>query len=547
MTSIRLILLLLVLLSLPALACNLVTGGAAATTTPFPTNTPQAEPDATPIAESTPTAEATLPPELTVNFVSFEDEREGIRLEYPESWFLNDTFFLVISDSPDAVAGLDQVTNNSVAIIFGGPVEELPGTNPEEVVLLFVDEFEITSDMEIVEGPTTSQIQGEDAATVVVQGTSEQQTPFVALVTVIIGSERGAVIVATTPQARAATDRPILEAIANSVQLFTPTLVEDEFDESVIGLDDTATGTVAVDGSVRWVFYGNENEVVTIVVEPVASFDIVLDVQDEFGMTLLPTGPVDQSFGTERINNLRLPYSGDYYIVLRGYAGSSGDYTLFLDKGGIVGVDLPGNALVAAATLPEDGEHIYPFESEAGSIVDVIVEPENDLDVVIDMYRDLPGDDDELITTVDNSFGTEELAFEVPEDGNYYVLIRGYAGEAGTYQVTISAGPEVLFEVAAGDTVYGHIGEDGYLDYMVTGRAGESLTITVEPDEELDAVIQISDLEGEVLADVDDAFSGEDEVVTYTFPADGLYLFRVRSFMNVPGSFIMTVDQGNGG
>jgi hypothetical protein len=542
MKSIRLLLLLVALFSLPALACNFLTGGTAATATPFPTSTPPPTPAATATNEITATVEAEVTPELTVNFISHEDEREGIRLEYPESWFLNDTFILTISDSPDAAAGLEQVTDNSVVIIFAGPADELPGTDPEEVVMTFVQEYDLADDMEVVEGPTRSRIQGEDAATVTVRGTSEQQTRFIALITIIIGRERAAVIVATTPETQAPTDRPILQAITDSVQIFTPAVVADEFDEGFITFDETVTGSVVVDGAARWLFFGNESEVVTIVAEPVDSFDVVLDLQDEFGMTLLATGPVDQSFGTERITNFRLPYSGDYYVVLRGYAGSAGDYDLSLSKGGIIGVDLPGSTLVITATLAEDGEHLYPFEAQASAIIEVIAEPEDDLDVVLDIYRDLPGQDDELIISVDYSFGTEELEFEVPEGGNYYVLVRGFGGEAGTYQVTISAEPDVLFELAAGDTVYGYIGEDAFLDYIVNGRDGESISITVASGDELDAVIQIVNLEGDVLAEVDDGFSGEEESITYTFTADGLYLFRVRSFMGSPGPFVMTID-----
>jgi hypothetical protein len=545
MKSIRLTLLLLALLSLPALACDFVTG-TTTTATPFPANTAPATPVATPVAapavENTATPEAALTPELTVNFISHEDEREGIQVEYPESWFLDDTFFLVISDSPDAVAGLDQVTDNSVVILFAGPVDELPGTDPEEVALLFIDDYDLADDMEILEGPTSGQIQGEDAATVVVRGTSEQGTRFIAMITIIIGRERGAVIVATTPETRATSDRPILEAIANSVRLFTPTLVEEELDVQFIIFDETVTGTVTFDGSARWRFYGQEDEAVTIVVEPGEAFDVVLDLQDETRESVLPTGPVDQSFGTERITNFRLSYSGDYFIVLRGFAGSAGDYTLSLSHGGIIGLDLPGSTLSITATLSADGEHIYPFDAEARSLIEVIVEPEGGLDVVVEVYRDLAGDDDELLLTVDHSFGTEELAFEVPEDGAYYVLVRGFAGEAGTYQVTIAGGPEVLFELAAGAMVYGYIGEDGFLDYVINGRAGETLTINVESDEELDAVVQIVDLEGEVQAEVDDGIFGEPEVLGYTFAADALYLLRVRSSKGTPGSFMMTID-----
>jgi hypothetical protein len=103
--------------------------------------------------------------------------------------------------------------------------------------------------------------------------------------------------------------------------------------------------------------------------------------------------------------------------------------------------------------------------------------------------------------------------------------------------------PEVIFELAYGDVVDARTNPDGLVDYVISGLAGESMVVNVASDDDsIDTVIEILDLDENVLATIDDAFSGEVEELVYTFESDGLVLIRVRDFFGGEGDFVMTVD-----
>ena len=55
-------------------------------------------------------------------------------------------------------------------------------------------------------------------------------------------------------------------------------------------------------------------------------------------------------------------------------------------------------------------------------------------------------------------------------------------------------------------------------------------------------VIEVLDLDENVLATIDDGFSGEPEELVYTFENEDLVLIRVSDFFGGEGDFVMTVD-----
>ena len=52
------------------------------------------------------------------------------------------------------------------------------------------------------------------------------------------------------------------------------------------------------------------------------------------------------------------------------------------------------------------------------------------------------------------------------------------------------------------------------------------------------------DLDLNVLASIDDGFSGETEELIYTFESEELVLIRVRDFFGNEGDFVMSVESG---
>ncbi|MEW5987761.1 MAG: hypothetical protein AB1791_14095, partial [Chloroflexota bacterium] len=59
--------------------------------------------------------------------------------------------------------------------------------------------------------------------------------------------------------------------------------------------------------------------------------------------------------------------------------------------------------------------------------------------------------------------------------------------------------------------------------------------------ENLDALVEFLDLDGNVLGAVDDFFAGGTEELTVEIPADGVYVLRVTSVEGSAGSFDLSL------
>ncbi len=304
----------------------------------------------------------------------------------------------------------------------------------------------------------------------------------------------------------------------------------------VLGFGEVGTGTLADAGTQTWSFFAEAGDVVDVTVAPLdEDFDVVVDVLDSVGFSILDEGEQDNSFDTEYIRVLFIEEEGYYTVAVRGYEGATGNYEVLVDES--LG-RLPGSIVFAADTLEEGEEHAFPFTAGEGETVRIYVKPDFGTDVVVGLYND---DTDELIEEVDNTTGFEELIFTSPELANYYFQVSGFEGSTGYYEATLLAGDLAYLEVAGGDSVYGRFGADGLIEYFIRAEAGDTLTVSVSSDEDTDIVLSFSDLDDNILAEIDDAFSGEDEVLTYTFDAEVLAIISVSDFFGGQGKFFMDV------
>lgn len=285
-----------------------------------------------------------------------------------------------------------------------------------------------------------------------------------------------------------------------------------------------------------WSFYAMQADVVDITVAPLQDgFDLMVDVLDSSGFSILPDGEQDDFFDTEYLRVLFLEEEGFYTITVRGFEGSSGDYEIVVTEslGG-----LPGSILSAADSLEEGEIHAFPFTAYADETVRIYVWPESGFDVVVSLYNDDTG---ELIEEVDNNTGYEEIIFTVPELANYYFEIAGLEGGIGSYEVVMLATAGAYLEAAGGDEIYGRVERDAVLEYYIQGVTGDTLTVTLSSDENSDMVIALLDLDGNVLTEVDNAVSGGEETLTYTFTQDQKLVISIREFYNEVGKFFATI------
>jgi len=567
--------------------------------------------------------------------------------------------------------------------VISGPTEDFENDfgslDPMVVLEEGSGDLGLGEDSEIVEGPTATTINGVDAATAVINSTSDNGTPLTSYVVILIDETRGAVVFGATPAESADEFLPIFEIMASTIELMEPTAVEELpkaggdvgvlDSEGFLLFGDVVTSVVEAGGSSTWDFIGLEDEVVDIIVAPqTEALDAVVDVVDESGNSILPAGAIDDSFGEELLLGVEIPSSGTYYIIVTGFSDSdTGEYQITFNESGrsagtsgegvsmsgdiaygdaingslttedatqtfsfagstgdiarvlvdpegdldivvdivdadgtplvpagsdnsfgteIVAAQLPADGMYAVVVSPCDGEvcgeantgnfelilegpagsvvfasdtleevgeeHAFPFTTIAGELVSVIVEPDGELDVVVRVFNE--DTDEEVMDETDRSFTVEGVGYQVAEDGNYYFQVAGFVPDDNTedggenlggYFVTMFGSEKTLFELAFGDTVQGKFDtSDGFVEYIFNGTAGDTINITLETSEESDGVLEIMDLDDEVLASVDDGFSGEREVLSYTFAEDGLVILRVTDFFATGGLFDLFIEAG---
>lgn len=638
---------LVVVMGLLLVACG---GSEEPTPVPEVVNTPIPPPPT-----DTPVPTATPEPEVGADFVPFESAEGGFSLRYPDGWFTNELFgFAMFASHEELLDAPDPGEEGGIAVVLAGDVSEYETSDPVALLNTSSADMDIASDAEITEGPTAVTINGQDAATAVIKGTSDNGTPLAAFITVIINGDRVAIVMAVTPAESEAEYRPIFDAITNSVEVGVPTApVIDIPDvgpsEGVLLYGQTKTGTIPVDGSAAWDFIGLEGEAIDIIVRPqVDELDAVFDILDESGTSILD-GEIDDSFGDEELRGLTLPSSGAFTIFIRGFAGSGGDYEVTLAEAGAatgsstegaigygdlmtgsivsgesaswsfvgqandfvditvapfdfdlvvdvldsrgvsilnegpaddsydtefirvlplpedgtytvvvtgfegefgdyeITVDLsngglPGSIIFAADTLEEDETedgHAFPFTALTGEVVKFYVDPEFGFDTVIEIVND---DTDEVLEEIDATTGFEEAIFTVPEDGNYYFLVKGFEGAFGAYEATLLGSDFVIFELAVGDGVIGRFGSDGIIDYLYRGAAGETVIFTVETEDDLDLMLAMTDLNDNALLTVDEFVAGGTETLSYTFTEDLIVFLTVSEFNASQGQFTLFVD-----
>lgn len=649
-TRLLILLTAVLLLTLALAAC----GGAEPTPTPVPptdTPAPTNTPVPTPLPTETPAPTPT--PEPVIELQEYFSEESGLRVSFPADWvqggFPGFTFF---APNEELFMADELGVDGAIALVANGPAAEMPGDKPTELIDDLIAEFDLGTELEVVEGPTAV---GRNAAYMIANAVADNGDLIALYVYVLIQGDYGGALIGAAPAAEADTYLPIFAAMAETVELSEPTADLSSMGFSDLGsagfllYGDAVTGEIGDSGESSWSFIGLEGESVDIIVAPDGDLDVVLDVLDSEGMSILDA-PVDFSFGEERIENLLLTTTSSYYIVITSYDGSPGTYSLSIFESGtasisgipggdveysvfyegsVSGTDaslwtvgavageflditvspltegldvvvdvfdengrslleepldqsydteyirllpVPADGLYTIAITSYDGTagdfellveesylsqpasfiflasaiedadevHDFPFFALADDLVIIQVKPEYPFDVVIEVYNDDTG---ELLDTRDASTGFEEVLFTVPEDGNYSFRILGYEGDTGSYEAVLVGSDFVFFELAIGDLVIGRFGEDGFIEYFIGVEAGDTLTIFAKTDDDVDLVLEILDFDDNLIASVDDSFTGESEELIHTFAEGGLYIIRVRDFFAAgSGKFTMTID-----
>lgn len=270
-------------------------------------------------------------------------------------------------------------------------------------------------------------------------------------------------------------------------------------------------------------FAADAGEWVDITVVPLDELDVVVDVRDSNGASLLPNGPVDSSFDTERIRVLEMPFDGIYSVVVSGFLGTSGSAEVTVDLSlKDFGSLLQGSDVIDDPQEPQE----FPFNALAGDVVRLVVDPvDADHDVVLSIIEVAT---DEVLDEVDASTGIEELTIEVPRDGDYYFQVWSFEDSVGSFDFILLAPETTVLVLAPGDAVTGRIGRAPSLQYTYQPRTAGTLTIGVGPLDDTELTLSLYDRALDQIVDAEQVSDGG-QVLTYDVTADVVYLFEVAS------------------
>ena len=596
------------------LATSLACGGKEEpTATPVPTAPP---PTATPVPSPTP-----KPPALEM--IEAESETHGVRLCYPEGWFYEESFALILSSDPDfdLFTADEEVPDGVVMVIMTGSAEQIQLDEATQEMLVEMASEYGGEDVELLGEPERRTINGADVLTAEFLGTREGES-FRGRVAVYTNGEQGGAVWALSRQELWEGESAAVDAVMACIELFEGTGLDVELEAEVpiwqgeLRYGETVQAEFAGGEIHSWTFVGGADETISIVAMPLEEgMDVSIRLVDSAGESLVE---VDEVCGdeAETLSGYRLPGDGEYSIQVEEFWDVPGTYELQLLEASTIAEDELGAADLEGMVLAEseaqgvrlaypegwfyDDTFVLLVASDPAAMT-VMGGDTSELDAVVLVVVPFPADEaeeasfEELYDEVGSVFTSDDDAqvemVRLPEQ----ITINGADVQLAESRVTqddvtthvkfaifnngeqaavvLAAGPEdewadnvhlvdaiirsiELFEGTGsvfemplvsgevrGSLDYDTVVEDqftGGVSHLWTfnGNADDYVSVVVTPlDEEMDIKLQLQSADGTRLADVDEGFSGEGEVLSYQLPADGEYHILVEEFWEVGGGY----------
>ncbi|MFO7536655.1 MAG: hypothetical protein R6X32_01190 [Chloroflexota bacterium] len=307
------------------------------------------------------------------------------------------------------------------------------------------------------------------------------------------------------------------------------------------------TGNLSPEVSDIWTFDSGSARYATIRLSPDNnSLDLAFTIISPSGQTV---AYVDEGYAgaTEIAADIPLAEVGTYVIEVSEFFREGGRYRLSLllteeplyASGGRIdfGQNIRGE-------LPGNQQHIWTFAGEAGQLVSIVIAPvEETLDLILDLY----GPDGTRLVALDEGFsGDPEVisGFQLPVTGDYSILVRSFANEGGSYNLSLDEGQESIANFYdAGDIIYGEtraetLQANEVHAWFFSGSASDEVIVELVPlDETLDLTLWLLTADVERLATRDKYGIGEAESIDLSLPADGDYIILVQDFYGQPGGY----------
>lgn len=273
--------------------------------------------------------------------------------------------------------------------------------------------------------------------------------------------------------------------------------------------------------------------------------DLILSLISPTGQTVTR---IDNGYAGDTeimIDNLLLD-SGLYVVEVSEFFGDAGRYTMSLvlteeplfGGGGRLS---PGQTI--QSNLARGAQHVWTFTGNAGEVVSIVLTPANQLDAILDIYSP----DGTRLAALDEGFsGDAEVVsgLQLPLTGEYDILVRSFAGEGGSYSLSLDEGGESIANFYdAGDLIFNQTAQEVLREneahaWFFNGRSGDTVFLTVNPlTPNLDLDLWLLDSNVNRLAEQDAFLAGEPEMIEFDLPSDGQYLVLVRDFFGESGRY----------
>ena len=306
----------------------------------------------------------------------------------------------------------------------------------------------------------------------------------------------------------------------------------ERFEATELSVGDSVSGMVDGPGEVAaFEFEAVAGESYAVTVEPDAALDAILTVVDPSGVAervdALPEDGDEQA-----IRSLGEP--GRYRIVVSGYAGTIGSFALSVSP--FEATELSVGDTTSGAVSGTGDVAVFEFDATAGEVVAVTVDPDATLDAAVMVL-----DPSEVPVRVDVGI-EDEPERVIPAggaQGRYQVVVSGYGGTSGGFALTVA--PADVAALTVGESTPGTIsgaGDARVFEFDVA--AGGPVTVVVDPDQDLDAVLTVLDPSGAPVY-MDGSSEGESEQVVTSDEGPGHYRVVVSGFASTAGSFDLIV------
>ncbi|MDX2159937.1 MAG: hypothetical protein SF162_01305 [bacterium] len=313
-------------------------------------------------------------------------------------------------------------------------------------------------------------------------------------------------------------------------------------------------------------------ETVTITARSVeGDLDTTLTVLDEDGEQLA----FNDDHNSERdlatfdslIVDLQLSAAGKYILQVDTFSGS-GDGVIEL----VIETEADSPTAQPTVKAGETGDLITlegefgsgesfetTFEGTQGDVVSITARAtDNNLDTVLELVGpdgDIAAENDDHGTsdTVLARYDSRIERFELPETGTYTVVVRGFAGGGGTFELTIQRGDDGgQTQAPAGDVIIieENLRSGDVYSYTLEASAGDVYTITVRGlEESMDPVVSMYAPDGSFLFSNDD--HGGSDVLLNTLDArierfimqeSGDYTIEVYGYQDASGNFELIIE-----